>query len=72
MRRQLNMLKLCRKKGCQVTDGKEQEHVDNDCNCTVNYGKVWANNEHTENMNKVNTLLTKTYWSEVKVDDDLF
>ena len=38
----------------------------------MDYDKVWVNRGHTKNMKKVNTTLSKIYWSTVKVDDGLF
>ena len=38
----------------------------------MDYDKVWVNRGHTENMKKVNTIMTKTHWSGVKVGDGFF
>ena len=45
------------------------QDVENACNCGMDYDKVWVNRGHTENMKKVNTIMTKTHWSGVKIDD---
>ena len=47
----------------------DQRHIENVCSYTVDYDKVWANNEHNRNAKKVNTLLTNPYWFKVEVVD---
>ena len=48
---------------------RSYQHVENAFNCEMDYDKVWINRGHPENMRKVNTIMTKTYSSTVKVDD---
>ena len=48
------------------------QHLERARNSPMDYDAVYANRGHTADMKKINTLMTTTHWSKVKVDEGFF
>ena len=48
------------------------QHLERPRNSPMDYDTVYANRGHTAGMKKIITLMTKTHWSKVKVDEGFF